>query len=94
MRDLYASYEDYDGVSPEFLTDFDLKRRQKVERAAAALKGAVKVQETRPAQPTAKETETPAWKQTPEGIEYTVPTKATEGEKPAGPSGSEVELSR
>jgi type II secretory pathway component GspD/PulD (secretin) len=90
LHDLYASYDDYDGVSPQFLTDFDLKRRQKPERAAAAVKGALKVQETKPAQPTAKETETPAWKQTPEGIEYTVPTKAAEGEKPA----KEVELSR
>jgi type II secretory pathway component GspD/PulD (secretin) len=86
MRGLYASYQDYDGVSPEFLTDFDLKRRQRAEQAATA----VKVEETKPARPAAKEAGTPGWKQTPEGVEYTVPSKGAERKKPTG----EVELSQ
>jgi type II secretory pathway component GspD/PulD (secretin) len=90
LRDFYASYEDYDGVAPEFATDFDLKRLRKTEQAAVAARRGVKVEATKPAEPATKETETPGWKQTPEGIEYTVPTKGAEKEKPAG----EVELSR
>jgi general secretion pathway protein D len=86
MRGLYASYRDYDGIAPQFFTDFDLQRRQKAEQAAAS----AKLQQAKPEQPAGTEGEAPGWKQTPEGVEYTVPTKAGAQEKPAG----EVELSR
>jgi type II secretory pathway component GspD/PulD (secretin) len=84
LRDLYTSYQDYDAVAPEFFTDFDLQRRQKAERAAKA----AKMGEAKPEQLAPKEGEATGWKQTPEGIEYSVPSKGAE-EKPP----TEVELS-
>ena len=73
MVDMYRNYQDYDLVSTEYYTPFDLQRRRRAEQVAAAVR--------QEAEPVAPEAEAPGWQQTPEGVEYTVPAKGAEQEE-------------
>lgn len=121
MGTIYSTYADYDAISPEFFTPFDLERRRRAEEVTGALRepfeqavalfeqgrydqaktafedlprrarrqGVKLGPDTReaisdylrqieqgPPQP-----QEPGWKQTPEGIEYSVPAKGAEKEE-------------
>jgi len=66
LRQIYDGYTDYDEVAVEFFTPFDLERQREAEPEAAP--------------PPPEEAETVGWRQTPEGIEYSVPAKGVEEE--------------
>lgn len=129
LNPIYSTYADYDAISTEYFTPFDLKRRERAEKVtedlrkpfqqAVALFEQGKYQEARAAfqdlqrqarrrgvklgpetrraiadylsriqEAAPAEEAAPGWKQTPEGIEYSIPAKGAEEQTPE----REVEL--
>ena len=73
MVDVYRGYQDYDLVTTDYFTPFDLQRRRRAAEVAAAV--------GEEAERLAPEAEEAGWQQTPEGVEYAVPPKGAEEEE-------------
>jgi len=71
-RDIYRVYEDYDLVSAEYFTPWDLQRRRRLGGEPAV---STSPEEVAPAAAEA------GWRRTEEGIEYSVPAKGAEAEE-------------